>query len=43
MKLYPYEKEWFKQFNTYFVDVNNKNIDELEEWSVEFIVNQLNI
>jgi hypothetical protein len=23
-------KKWFKQFNTYLVDVNNKSIDELE-------------
>jgi deoxyadenosine/deoxycytidine kinase len=43
MKLYPYEKEWFEQFNAYFVGVNNKSIDKLEEWTMKFIVNQLSI
>ncbi|WP_180242396.1 hypothetical protein [Bacillus sp. AFS029533] len=30
MKLYQYEKEWYKQFNTKFIDVNDKASIEVE-------------
>lgn len=29
MKLYQYEKEWYKQVNTKFIDVNEKAIRRL--------------
>lgn len=36
-KLYKFEKEWFKQFNTKFVDVNNKKPEQLVEWTLNFL------
>ncbi len=37
LKLFKYEKEWFKQFNAKVVDVNNKTPQQLEEWTLEFL------
>ena len=37
IKLYKFEKEWFKQFNTKFVDVNNKTPEQLGEWTIKFL------
>jgi deoxyadenosine/deoxycytidine kinase len=37
MKLYPYEKEWFQQFHTYFVNVDEKSLHEIEKWTLAFL------
>jgi len=29
-KLYPFEKDWFKQFNTIYVDVNHKTPEQVK-------------
>ncbi|MFS1511596.1 AAA family ATPase [Chengkuizengella sp. SCS-71B] len=34
IKLYKYEKEWYKKFNTIFVDVNHKTPEQLEKWAL---------
>lgn len=37
IKMYPYEKDWFKQFNTKFVDVNQKTPEQVEDWTLRFL------
>lgn len=37
IKLYKFEKDWFKKFNTKFVNVNNKTPEQLEEWTMKFL------
>lgn len=37
IKLYKYKKDWFKQFNTIFVDVNNKTPNQLEERTLKLL------
>ncbi len=37
MKLYKFEREWFLQFNTKNVDVNDKTPEEIEEWTLWFL------
>lgn len=37
IKLYKYENDWFKQFNTKFVDANNKTPEQLEERTLKFL------
>ncbi|MEH7454022.1 ATP-binding protein, partial [Gottfriedia acidiceleris] len=32
MKLYQYEKDWYKQFNTKLIDVNEKTSIENQSW-----------
>jgi len=39
MKLYQYEKEWYKQFNTKFIDVNEKASIEVEKSVLEILTN----
>lgn len=37
LKLYKYEKDWFKQFNTKVIDVNNKTPEQLLGWTLNFL------
>ncbi|MFB5089464.1 AAA family ATPase [Psychrobacillus sp. PGGUH221] len=37
IKLYKFEKDWFMQFNTKFLDVNNKTSEQVVEWTLEFL------
>lgn len=37
IKLYQFEKNWFEQFKTKFVDVNNKTPEQLEKWTLNFL------
>lgn len=37
LKLYKFEKDWFKQFNTKYVDVNNKTPKQLEGWTLKHL------
>ena len=39
MKLYQYEKDWYKQFNTKFIDVNEKASIEVEKSVLEILTN----
>ena len=39
MKLYQYEKEWYKHFNTKFIDVNDKASIEVEKSLLEMLTN----
>lgn len=37
IKLYKFEKDWFMQFNTKFLDVNNKTSEQVGKWTLEFL------
>ncbi|WP_219915625.1 AAA family ATPase [Mesobacillus zeae] len=37
LKLFKFEKDWFKQFNTRVVDVNHQSPQQLEEWTLNFL------
>jgi deoxyadenosine/deoxycytidine kinase len=37
IKLYKYEKEWFKQFKTQVVDINKKTPEQLRDWTLNFL------
>ncbi|PGS48790.1 ATP-binding protein [Bacillus sp. AFS041924] len=37
MKLYKYEKNWYKQFNTKLIDVNEKDVIEVEKTVIQFL------
>lgn len=39
MKLYKYEKIWYKQFNTKIIDVNEKTPDEVEKSVLQILIN----
>ncbi|WP_256941215.1 ATP-binding protein [Bacillus sp. EAC] len=36
MKLYQFEREWFSQFNTTFVNVDKRTPVEMEDWMIKF-------
>jgi deoxyadenosine/deoxycytidine kinase len=37
LKMYYFEKEWYKKFNTLFVNVNDKTPEELEIWTLQYL------
>ncbi|WP_240793439.1 AAA family ATPase [Psychrobacillus vulpis] len=37
MKLFPFERDWYLQFNTKILDVNNRTPEEIEEWTICFL------
>ncbi|MBP1994383.1 AAA family ATPase [Paenibacillus eucommiae] len=37
IQMYPYEKEWYNQFNTTFIDVDHKTPEELEDWTLNYL------
>lgn len=37
MELYKFEKEWYKQLNTRFLNVDNKTAVQVEKWTLEFL------
>jgi deoxyadenosine/deoxycytidine kinase len=36
LKMYPYEKEWYKKFNTLFIDANEKSPEEVENSTLNY-------